>query len=156
MSNKNLDDAGRWRSKTVAFRVSPEEADLIDAQVAMSGLTKQDYITACLLEESVAVKAFADERDVAMVVVHHTRKMGDGDVFNTISGSNGLMGCADETMVLRRKARWRAPISRVCAAESRHVYEMGYLLETPRAAQASTVPHASTCIRDGLLAGGGG
>lgn len=31
--------------------------------------------------------------------------MGDGDVFNTISGSNGLMGCADETMVLRRKAR---------------------------------------------------
>lgn len=28
MSDKNLDDAGRWRSKTVAFRVSPEEADL--------------------------------------------------------------------------------------------------------------------------------
>lgn len=55
-------------------------------------------------EDMGALKAFADERDVAMVVVHHTRKMGDGDVFNTISGSNGLMGCADETMVLRRKA----------------------------------------------------
>ena len=40
-----------------------------------------------------------------MLVVHHTRKMGDGDVFNTISGSNGLMGCADETMVLKLKAR---------------------------------------------------
>lgn len=56
-------------------------------------------------EDMGALKAFADERDIAMVVVHHTRKMGDGDVFNTISGSNGLMGCADETMVLRRKAR---------------------------------------------------
>lgn len=31
--------------------------------------------------------------------------MGDGDVFNTINGFNGLMGYADETMVLRRKAR---------------------------------------------------
>lgn len=147
MSDKNLDDAGRWRSKTVAFRVSPEEAGLIDAQVAMSGLTKQDYITARLLEESVAVKAFADERDVAMVVVHHTRKMGDGDVFNTISGSNGLMGCADETMVLRRKARGRAPISRVCAVESRHVYEMGYLLEMACKAACLTLRHRY-CPRD--------
>lgn len=52
-----------------------------------------------------ALKAFADERKLATLVIHHTRKMGDGDVFNTISGSNGLMGCADETMVLKRKAR---------------------------------------------------
>lgn len=52
-----------------------------------------------------ALKAFADERGIALLAIHHTRKMGDGDVFNTISGSNGLMGCADETMVLRRKAR---------------------------------------------------
>lgn len=56
-------------------------------------------------EDMGALKSFADERKVAMLVVHHTRKMGDGDVFNTISGSNGLMGCADETMLLRRKAR---------------------------------------------------
>lgn len=55
MSDKNLDDAGRWRSKTVAFRVSPEEAGLIDAQVAMSGLTKQDYITKRLLARDVVV-----------------------------------------------------------------------------------------------------
>lgn len=40
-----------------------------------------------------------------MLVVYRTRKMGEGDVFNTISSSNGLMGCADETMVLCRKAR---------------------------------------------------
>lgn len=56
-------------------------------------------------EDMGALKAFADEWKIAMLVVHHTRKMGDGDVFNTISGSNGLMGCADETMVLKLKAR---------------------------------------------------
>lgn len=42
--DKNLDCKGRWRNKTVAFRVSEEEAKLIDTQVALSGLTKQDYI----------------------------------------------------------------------------------------------------------------
>lgn len=56
-------------------------------------------------EDMGALKAFADERGIALLAIHHTRKMSDGDVFNTISGSNGLMGCADETMVLRRKAR---------------------------------------------------
>ena len=42
--DKNLDYKGRWRNKTVAFRVSEEEAKLIDKCVALSGLTKQDYI----------------------------------------------------------------------------------------------------------------
>ena len=42
--DKNLDYKGRWRNKTVAFRVSEEEAKLIDDLVALSGLTKQDYI----------------------------------------------------------------------------------------------------------------
>ena len=42
--DKNLDYKGRWRNKTVAFRVSEDEAKLIDTQVALSGLTKQDYI----------------------------------------------------------------------------------------------------------------
>ena len=55
MSDKLIDPQGCWRNKTVAFRVSPEEGERIDAQVAMSGLTKQDYMTARLLEESVVV-----------------------------------------------------------------------------------------------------
>ncbi len=42
--DKTLDYKGRWRNKTVAFRVSEEEAKLIDDLVALSGLTKQDYI----------------------------------------------------------------------------------------------------------------
>ena len=39
----------------MAFRVSPEEASLIDAQVAMSALTKQDFITSRLLNREVTV-----------------------------------------------------------------------------------------------------
>lgn len=55
MSKKNLDAHGRLRNVTVAFRVSPEEAALIDAQVALSGHTKQDYITKRLLHREVRV-----------------------------------------------------------------------------------------------------
>lgn len=55
MSEKKRDQHGRWRNVTVAFRVSPEEAALIDAQVAMSGLTKQEYIVCRLLDREVRV-----------------------------------------------------------------------------------------------------
>ena len=54
--DKNLDSKGRWRNKTVAFRVSEEEAKLIDTQVALSGLTKQDYIIRRLQCRDVVVQ----------------------------------------------------------------------------------------------------
>ena len=41
MSAKNLDRHNRWRSKTVAFRMSPEEADQLDTNVRLSGLTNK-------------------------------------------------------------------------------------------------------------------
>ena len=56
MSAKNLDTHNRWRNRQVAFRLSPEEADLLDSFVKISGLTKQDYITQCLLTNSVVVQ----------------------------------------------------------------------------------------------------
>ena len=54
--DKNLDCKGRWRNKTVAFRVSEKEAKLIDTQVALSGLTKQDYIIRRLQCRDVVVQ----------------------------------------------------------------------------------------------------
>ena len=56
MSLKNRDERNRWRNKTVAFRVSPEEGSLIERYVQLSGLTKQDYITRRLLCRDVVVQ----------------------------------------------------------------------------------------------------
>lgn len=56
MSAKNLDRHNRWRSKTVAFRVTPEENALIDIFARLSGRTKQDYITDRLLCREVLVQ----------------------------------------------------------------------------------------------------
>lgn len=56
MSEKNLDNHNRWRNKTVAFRVSPEEDAQIETFVKLSGLTKQDYITRRLICKDVVVQ----------------------------------------------------------------------------------------------------
>lgn len=55
MSAKNLDKHNRFRSRQVAFRLSPEEANLLDTYVKLSGLTKQDYITSRLLDKDIVV-----------------------------------------------------------------------------------------------------
>lgn len=56
MSLKNRDNHNRWRNKTVAFRVSPEEDTQIEIFVKFSGLTKQDYITRRLTYKGVVVQ----------------------------------------------------------------------------------------------------
>lgn len=56
MSAKNCDRKNRWRCKTVTFNVSPEENEQIHVAVALSGLTKQDYITNRLLCRDIVVQ----------------------------------------------------------------------------------------------------
>ena len=56
MSAKNKDNKQRWRSITIGFRVSPEEAYALDMRVNASGLTKQDYCTKKVLDEDVIVR----------------------------------------------------------------------------------------------------
>ena len=55
MSAKVYDHKGRWRNKTVAFRVSPEEAAHLDILYKLSGLTKQDYLIRRVLEKEVTI-----------------------------------------------------------------------------------------------------
>ncbi len=52
------------------------------------------------------LKAFADRHGVCLLLVHHLRKMADdGDPFNRISGTNGILGAADTAFTLSRKKR---------------------------------------------------
>lgn len=55
MSEKRLDARNRWRNVVVAFRMSPEEAQELNVKVALSGLSKQDYIIQCLLKHEIRV-----------------------------------------------------------------------------------------------------
>ena len=82
MSMKNLDRHNRWRNKTVAFRVSPQEDEQLEIFVKLSGLTKQDYIIRRLLEKEVMVqgnpRVYKALRDQFAAVLDELRRIEDG------------------------------------------------------------------------------
>ncbi|NCC06451.1 MAG: hypothetical protein EOM30_00070 [Clostridia bacterium] len=107
MSLKSMDNKGRWRNKTVAFRVSPEEDERIETAVRLSGLTKQDYIIRRLQNHSVVVQGNprvykALRNELATVLVELGRiEAGAGvdeDLLDTIHLITAIMdGMKEET-----------------------------------------------------------
>jgi len=68
--------------------------------------TKNGNIYAADYSTVNAIKTIADERDIAILVIHHTRKMKDAeDPYNMISGTTGLMGAADTIILIQKKTR---------------------------------------------------
>lgn len=93
MSLKVYDGQGRWRSKTVAFRISPEEDEQLETAVRLSGLTKQDYIIRRLQYRDVVVQGNprvykALRNELAAVLAELQRiasgKQIDDDLLDTI------------------------------------------------------------------------
>ena len=56
MSAKNHDNKNRFRSKTVGFRVSPEEWEQFEIAVKLSGMCKQDYLINLISERDIVVQ----------------------------------------------------------------------------------------------------
>ena len=84
----------------MAFRLSPEEADLLDTYVRLSGLTKQDYITRRLLEREVVVqgnprvyKALRNEFAAVLAELQRIEAGGgmDGELLDTIKQITAIM-----------------------------------------------------------------
>lgn len=85
----------------MAFRVSPEEDEQIEAAVRLSGLTKQDYITRRLLCRDVVVqgnpKVYKALRDQLAAVLDELRRAEDGvgvddELLDTIQMIAAIMG----------------------------------------------------------------
>ena len=51
------------------------------------------------------LKKFADDHNVCVLVVHHTRKQESNDSFDMISGTQGLLGAADGALVISKERR---------------------------------------------------
>ena len=64
-----------------------------------SNLYANDYQDVGLL------KQLADKHHIAILLIHHLRKLHDDDPMNMISGSTGLSGAADSAFVLQKNAR---------------------------------------------------
>lgn len=82
MSHKNRDEHNRWRNKTVAFRMSPEQDKQLETYVKLSGLTKQDYIIRRLLEREVIVqgnpRVFKALREQLVAILEELRRIEAG------------------------------------------------------------------------------
>lgn len=49
------------------------------------------------------LKNFADKHGICLLLVHHTRKQPAADKFEMISGTTGLLGCADGAFLLQKE-----------------------------------------------------
>ena len=52
-----------------------------------------------------ALKALADRHGIAILLIHHLRKMNDDDPLNMISGTTGISGATDSSFVLKPSKR---------------------------------------------------
>ena len=58
-----------------------------------TGMYGNDY------DDISSIKRIADEHDISIILVHHLRKLKDGDdPFNEVSGSTGITGAAELTL----------------------------------------------------------
>lgn len=81
------------------------EVIIIDTLQKIRGANGNKNAYAADYEDMSILKRYADEHDMAIIPVHHTRKMKDDDVFNMVSGTNGIMGAADTTIILQKDKR---------------------------------------------------
>ncbi len=93
MALKVYDGQGRWRNKTVAFRISPEEDEQLELAVRLSGLTKQDYIIRRLQDRDVVVqgnpRVYKALRNELSAILSELKRIASGesvslDLLNTI------------------------------------------------------------------------
>lgn len=78
---------------------------IIDTLKRVREVGGADYSYASDYDVVAKLKALADSCNIAMLIVHHTRKQQAGDKFDTISGTNGLLGAADGAFVLSKEKR---------------------------------------------------
>lgn len=78
---------------------------IIDTMQKIRELGGEAYSYASDYEIIGRLKHFADKFCICVLTVHHTRKQPAGDSFEMISGTTGLLGCADGSLLMQKKKR---------------------------------------------------
>ena len=78
---------------------------IIDTLQKVRAVSGEAYSYAKDYEVIGQLKRFADNRQICLLLVHHTRKQPAEDSFETISGTTGLLGCADGAFILKKAKR---------------------------------------------------
>ena len=78
---------------------------VIDTLQRVRGTGSDSNLYANDYQDIGILKQLADRRHIAILLIHHLRKLHDDDPMNMISGSTGLSGAADSTFVLQKNSR---------------------------------------------------
>ena len=78
---------------------------VIDTLQRVRGTGSDSNLYANDYQDIGLLKKLADKRHIAILLIHHLRKLHDDDPMNMISGSTGLSGAADSTFVLQKSSR---------------------------------------------------
>ena len=76
---------------------------IIDTLQKIRELSGESYSYASDYEIIGKLKMFADKHGICLLLVHHTRKQPASDKFEMISGTTGLLGCADGAFLLQKE-----------------------------------------------------
>ncbi|MGI6235322.1 MAG: plasmid mobilization protein [Christensenellales bacterium] len=92
MTKKARDEKNRWRNKTIAFRISPEENQLLEERVKLSGMTKQDYIIHRCLQKDIVVhgntRVFKALRDQLQEIHEELARLADTSHLQSANKTN--------------------------------------------------------------------
>ena len=78
---------------------------IIDTMQKIREVGGEAYSYASDYEIVGKLKQFADKHCICVLTVHHTRKQPARDAFEMISGTTGLLGCADGSLLMQKKKR---------------------------------------------------
>ena len=98
-----LDDVRAWHAHSKSNGGKPILV-VIDVLAKVRKPTGNKQLYEADYEALAGLTQLAGDLGVAIVVVHHTRKMASDDLMETVSGSFGISGAVDTILVLANKA----------------------------------------------------
>ena len=107
MSKKSKDEKNRWRNKTVGFRMSPEEAEMLDMMVSTSGMSKQDYIIKRVLQQEITV--LPNPRMQKYLRIHLEKVLYELSRLNSISSSNEILDTIRYIVIIIDSMKEKSP-----------------------------------------------
>lgn len=81
---------------------------VIDIFQKIRGSLKEGTLYANDCKEMNMLKAFADKHNIAIVLVHHAKKGFEADPQDSISGTKGIAGSADNNLILKKHSRYES------------------------------------------------
>lgn len=103
--SKNLNEGLEEQLKEFLVAHADTRLVIIDTLQKIKEISGDKFSYANDYDIITKLKHFADEHNICILVVHHTRKMDSSDAFEMISGTNGLLGAADGAFIMQKEKR---------------------------------------------------